>query len=109
MHRIESKVDQISLNETEHLVTDASQQKPPTSSRAETMFESVLFKFQTSLVTFTYMGVKFLYLFVAVLQILIMNAYLSTQANEYYGSEVFSNIISGTNEINNTDSKIFPR
>ncbi len=67
-------------------------------------------KFSNSLVTLTYIAIKFLYLFTALIQISMMNAFLSTKSHEYYGSQVFKSIISGNNELlNNTDSKIFPR
>jgi len=73
-------------------------------------FEAARLRFASSLITLTYMAIKCLYLFMALFQILLMNAYLSTKSHEYYGSQVFKSIMSGGNEmVNNTDSKIFPR
>ena len=109
MAKVERKIDQISIDENEELINAQEAQKNASILEEDTFIGSAQFKFSTSLITFTYMGIKFLYLSVAVFQILLMNAYLSTKTNEYYGSEVFQRVMSGTNEINDTDSKIFPR
>lgn len=76
----------------------------------DSYIKTAQFRFKSSKILLTYLCVKFLYLFVAVLQIYLMNAFLSTKKHEYYGAEVVSSILNGDNEIhNNTDSKIFPR
>lgn len=109
LSKVERKIDQLSIDENEELINAPEAQRDAPIREEDTLIGSAKFKFSTSLITFTYMGIKFLYLSVAVFQILLMNAYLSTKTNEYYGSEVFQRVMSGTNEINDTDSKIFPR
>ena len=78
----------------------------------------------------TYFMIKLLYLNIALLQIYLMNSFLSTKKDQFYGTEIMYSIISGESDIRdqlgkivmfrrfpffqlilfcNIDSRIFPR
>jgi hypothetical protein len=54
-----------------------------------------LMKYKTSkfLLTITYILTKMLYIIIAVVQILLMNYFLSTQKHNFYGAEVLERIV----------------
>lgn len=106
--KVEQKMDQISEieNEKDELVKKKLEKSMPLE---KDYMKFAKFRFSSGLITFIYIGIKFLYLFVAVIQIVIMNNFLTNGSNTY-GSEIYDSIVTGNNEIkNNTDSRIFPR
>lgn len=107
-HKIEKKMMDVDFENSELLKDDKFKKgKLPFE---ESYIKTAQFRFKSSRILLTYIGIKFLYLFVAIFQIYLMNAFLSTKKNDFYGSEIVSSILNGDNEIhNNTDSKIFPR
>jgi hypothetical protein len=68
-------------------------------------------KLKTSSLLLTYCGIKFLYFTVALIQLLLMNAYLSNKQHSFYGTHILSKIYNGTDQVNGVymDSRIFPR
>jgi hypothetical protein len=67
-------------------------------------------KFSRSVLTLSYVMIKLMYLFVAVLQIYLMNVFLSNRQNSFYGYQVLKTIFSGQADLGGqSDSRIFPR
>jgi hypothetical protein len=67
-------------------------------------------KFSRSLLTMSYVMVKLLYLIVALLQIYLMNVFLSNRKYSFYGYQVLQTILSGEADLGGqSDSRIFPR
>ena len=65
---------------------------------------------QNCVLTISYIFTKFLYLALAIFQLLLMNAFLSNISHSFYGYEVINNIMDGKSDLaNSSDSKIFPR
>jgi hypothetical protein len=63
-----------------------------------------------SILTFSYISIKCLYLVIAILQIYLMNAFLSSKTNSFFGYEILKTILSGEADlVHQSDSKIFPR
>lgn len=63
-----------------------------------------------SLLTYTYVAVKCLYLFIACWQVHMMNVFLSSKKHAFYGYEILSNILQGQADLGyRSDSKVFPR
>jgi innexin len=61
-------------------------------------------------VTITYIFVKILYLSGALLQVYLMNFFLSSRKHSFYGYEIVERIVSGEADLGfRNDSKIFPR
>lgn len=106
-HKVEEKISKIDENEKDKLIN--SELKKEHTSVEDSVLKFARFRFSSGLITMTYILIKCLYILVSLIQIGVMNSYLSSNKHTYYGSEVFHSIISGTNEVNNTDSKIFPR
>ena len=50
-------------------------------------------KFSKFLLTFTYISTKLFYLFIAVIQILAMNSFLSSRKHNFYGFEIIKTIV----------------
>ena len=63
------------------------------------------------MLTLTYVLIKFVYLGVALLQIHLMNIFLSSRSNTFYGFQVVQSILNGTADLGPdlSDSKVFPR
>jgi hypothetical protein len=67
-------------------------------------------KISNSLLTLTYIGCKMLFLINGIVQILIMNMFLSNEKHEYYGGQIIRTIWRGEADLGErNDSKIFPR
>jgi hypothetical protein len=78
--------------------------------RNRPIFEFIRLKFSNSILTIVYILIKLLYLIIAIVQILMMNTFLSNKQYNFYGSEVINNILNGRADLgNSTDSKIFPK
>ena len=74
------------------------------------LWKTIKHKTKTSLLFFTYVMMKFFYLTVAVLQIILMNIFLSNEKHQFYGGQILANILSGEADLGeNSDSRIFPR
>ena len=73
-------------------------------------WKSFRLKMSKSLLTFSYIMNRFLYLSIAVLQVVLMNIFLSDEKHQFYGAQVLNNIFTGKADLaDNADSKIFPR
>ena len=55
--------------------------------------ENLKHKFSTSILTFTYIGMKLLYLFISVIQVFLMDYFLSSKKYNFYGREVLEKIV----------------
>ncbi len=65
---------------------------------------------KSRLLMITYFLTKITYLIVALLQIFVMNSFLSTSKNQFYGQQVIQSILNGESDIRDQlDSRIFPR
>jgi len=63
-----------------------------------------------SLLMFTYAFVKLMYLIVALLQLYLIDVFLSNSKYRFYGHQIVDTILSGQADIvNQADSKVFPR
>lgn len=66
-------------------------------------------KFSRSTLLIAYIMVKVLYLFLAIIQLFLMNYFLSNRSNFFYAREILDKVLSGESELNETDSRVFPR
>lgn len=74
-------------------------------------FDHFKYNIHSRLLLFSYFFTKILYLLIAVLQIYLMNIFLSNEKNTFYGGQILRSIISGDADIieNHLDSRVFPR
>ena len=66
---------------------------------------AVTLRLSKTYLTLTYIGVKFLYLLLAVIQIYLMNAFLSTNAHDFYGNNLETRLIYTVNSRKMTKRK----
>jgi hypothetical protein len=56
-------------------------------------YENLKHKVSTTILTFTYIGIKILYLLVSVVQVFLMDYFLSSKRHNFYGREVLEKIV----------------
>lgn len=67
-------------------------------------------KFSKSLLTLSYIIIKLVYFLNALMQIFLMNKFLSQNENFFYGLDIFNSIMKGEGDMTSiSDSKVFPR
>lgn len=67
-------------------------------------------KFSKSLLTLSYIVIKLVYILNALLQIILMNKFLSQNENFFYGLEIFNSVMKGEGDMTSmSDSRVFPR
>ena len=89
---------------------DSKDKKKNTYGYDSFSFKIIAKKLNKSILTFTYISIKCLYLVIAILQIYLMNAFLSTKTNSFFGYEILTTILRGEADlVQQSDSKIFPR
>lgn len=89
--KIKKKIQDIEKIDSLHLQEDFPEAK---LSYDLTAFEIIKHKISKCLLSLTYIGIKVLYLAIAVSQILLMNSFLSTKKHNFYGAEVLQTIVS---------------
>jgi hypothetical protein len=105
-----SKQIKTALNIRSKLNRQSSVKINENETKAVTYFRSRTNKLRKSLLTYGYIITKLLYLCVAVLQIHLMNRFLSNQKHSFYGWQVIETILKGQADLgDSSDSKVFPR